>query len=523
MAATSSHSVDLSQAMNLDPAPLADWLVVMPVVWCLLAGAILLMLRKRTELQATIGIVALVGLCLLDAALLWRVLDGGSFTMVMGRWLPPFGIAFTVDLLGAFFTMTSGLVALAAGIFGRDDVDSTGRRYGFYPFLLLLMAGVSGAFLTGDVFNLYVWFEVLLISSFGLLVLGSEREQIDGATKYAFLNLVGTTLFLVATGYLYGLFGTLNMADILVKAPELRQTAPLMTLVCLYLLAFAMKAAAFPVNFWLPASYHTPKLVVSGLFGGLLTKIGIYALLRVLVMLFPVERMELGWVIAVLAAGTMVFGVLGALAQNDTRRAVGFLVISGIGMMLAGIALGSPSGLAGAILYSAHSMVVMTAIYFAAGIGGRVSGSFLLSRSGGIYASHLVLAFTTLALFLSMAGLPPFSGLWPKVMLVKAALDVGEWWLAGTILVTGFLTTITVGRIWALAYWKPRAAGADPLEPESQKLPMSSVIGLGMLTVLTVVFGLWPEPLIAISQDAARGLIDTSSYVLSVFPGEVPQ
>jgi multicomponent Na+:H+ antiporter subunit D len=523
MAASSTANVDLSQAMNLTPTALGDWLVVMPAAWCLLAGALLLMLRKRTELQAGIGIVALVVLCLFDAALLFRVITQGPFTMVMGRWLPPFGIAFTVDLLGAFFTMTSGLVALAAGIFGRDDVNSTGRRYGFYPFLLLLMAGVSGAFLTGDVFNLYVWFEVLLIASFGLLVLGSEREQIDGAIKYAFLNLVGTTLFLIATGYLYGLFGTLNMADILVKAPELRETAPLMTLICLYLLAFAMKAAAFPVNFWLPASYHTPKLVVSALFGGLLTKIGVYALLRVLVMIFPIERGELGWVIAVLAAATMLLGVIGALAQNDIRRAVGFLVISGIGMMLAGIALASPSGLAGAIFYSVHSMVVMTAIYFASGMGGALAGSNLLSRSGGIYAANAALAFATLALFLSLAGLPPFSGLWPKVMLVKAALDVGEWWLAASILVTGFLTTICVGRIWALAYWRPRPASEGGEQENAPPIAPTAVIGLGGLTVLTVVFGLWPEPLIVLSQDAARGLLDPSAYVLSVFPGEVPR
>ena len=188
-------------------------------------------------------------------------------------------------------------------------------------------------------------------------------------------------------------------------------------------------------------------------------------------------------------------------------------------------ALASPSGLAGAILYSVHSMVVMTAIYFASGIGGALVGSNLLSRSGGIYAANATLAFTTLALFLSVAGLPPFSGLWPKVMLVKASLDVGEWWLAASILLTGFLTTICVGRIWALAYWRPR----PPVEGDEQptataaKIAPTAVIGLGGLTALTVVFGLWPEPLIALSQDAARGLLDPSAYVLSVFPGEVPR
>lgn len=522
MAGSSEALQDFSTVYTMQPVAAADWLIVAPVVWCILVGAVLLMLRKRTDVQPVIAIPALFVLVLMTLGLLVHVVQSGTLTMTMGRWLPPFGISFTVDLLGAFFAATSALVALAAGIYGRSDVDDTGRRYGFYPFLMLIMAGILGAFLTGDIFNLYVWFEVLLISSFGLLVLGSERKQLDGAVKYAFLNLIATTLFLVATGYLYGLFGTLNMADIAIKASELRGTAPLMTLVTLYLLAFAMKAAAFPVNFWLPASYHTPRLVVSALFAGLLTKVGIYALLRILGMLFPFEREELSLLIAVAAALTMIMGVIGALAQNDIRRSLGFLVISGIGVMMAGLALGSPAGLSGAILYAVHSMVVMTALYFAAGIAARLGGSFELTTAGGLYAKSALLAGMTLMLLLSVAGLPPFSGLWPKIMLVKASLDVGAWWLAGSILVTGFLTTITVGRIWVLAYWRPSPA-ADAGEAVPAALPMGASVALAGLVAITVAAGVWPEPLMALAQDAARGLIDPSAYVLSVFPVEASQ
>ncbi|WP_417434775.1 Na+/H+ antiporter subunit D [Hoeflea sp.] len=522
MAGKSETLQDLSTVYVMQPVAAADWLIIAPVVWCILVGAILLMLRKRTDIQPVIAIPALGVLVLMTLGLLAHVFENGTLTMTMGRWLPPFGISFTVDLLGAFFAATSALVALGAGIYGRSDVDDTGRRYGFYPFLMLIMAGILGAFLTGDIFNLYVWFEVLLISSFGLLVLGSERKQLDGAVKYAFLNLIATTLFLVATGYLYGLFGTLNMADIAVKASELRGTAPLMTLVTLYLLAFAMKAAAFPVNFWLPASYHTPRLVVSALFAGLLTKVGIYALLRILGMLFPVEREELSFLIAIAAALTMLLGVIGALAQNDIRRSLGFLVISGIGVMMAGLALGSPAGLSGAIFYAAHSMVVMTALYFAAGIGARLGGSFELTSAGGLYVKNAFIAAMTLMLFFSVAGLPLFSGFWPKIMLVKASLDIGAWWLAGSILVTGFLTTITVGRIWVLAYWRP-AADVDPDAGPMTPLPMGTTIALAGLVAISVAVGVWPEPVMALAQDAALGLLDPSAYVLSVFPAEVTQ
>ncbi len=521
MASKSAPLDDLSVAYVMEPVAGLDWLVIAPVVWCILIGAGLLMLRKAVRLQPVIAIAGLAVLVVINAFLLAHVAGSGPVTMTMGRWLPPFGISFTVDLLGALFSLTSAIVAMAGGVFARTDVDDTGRRYGFYPFLLLLMAGISGAFLTGDVFNLYVWFEVLLISSFGMLVLGSSRRQLDGGIKYALLNLVATTLFLVTTGFLYGLFGTLNMADIAVKASELRGTAPLMTLACLFLLAFGMKAAAFPVNFWLPASYHTPKLVVSALFAGLLTKVGVYALLRVLVMLFPVEGMELRPVIAVVAVLTMVLGAMGALAQNDIRRSMGFLVISGIGSMLAGLALASPDGLAGAIFYAMHSMVVMTGLYFVIGLGARLSGGFQLSASGGIYGLNPTFAFLALALFLSVSGLPPFSGLWPKIILVKASLEVGAWWIAGGLLVTGFLTTIAVGRIWALAYWRPLAEDSAP--STSLPLPRSGRLAVVGLVVLTLAAGLYPEPLIALSQDAARSLIDPSAYILSVFPGEVPR
>ena len=232
--AASSSSIDLSAALVLEPVAALDWLVVLPVAWCIGIGAILMMVRHRGSVQPVIAIAALAVLVGLDWALLRHVAGQGPVTMVMGRWLPPFGIAFTVDLTGALFALFAAIVALAGAVAAITDINASGRRYGFYPCVMLLMAGVSGAFLTGDIFNLYVWFEVLLISSFGLLVLGGEREQIDGAVKYGFLNLVATTLFLIATGYLYGIFGTLNMADIARKAPELKETAPLVTLTALW-------------------------------------------------------------------------------------------------------------------------------------------------------------------------------------------------------------------------------------------------------------------------------------------------
>ncbi|PDT05353.1 Na+/H+ antiporter subunit D [Rhizobium chutanense] len=518
-------TVDLSAALITAPVPIAHWLAVLPVVHCIALGAVLLMLRAYPRLQAGLAISGLAGLALIDAALLAKVAAEGPLTMVMGRWLPPFGIAFTVDLLGALLAFTAALAALAGGIYALADIGESGRRYGFFPLLMLLMAGVSGAFLTGDVFNLYVWFEVLLISSFGLIILGSERQQIDGALKYAVLNLIATTLFLIGVGILYAAFGTLNMADIAARARDLRGTAPLMTLASLFLLAFAMKAAAFPVNFWLPAAYHTPRIVVSALFAGLLTKVGIYALIRVMVMLLPVERQELTPVIALAAAATIVVGALGALAENDIRRLFGYIVISGIGNMLAGVALGGGpvggpgggiDGISGAVFYALHSMVLMTALYLAAGEIARRGGGFALSNLGGLYRQSGGFAALSLVLFLAACGLPPFSGFWPKVILVKAALDLGAGWLSAAILAGGLLTTIAFGRLFLLAYWRPAPVVLTPSKAEWRtSLPLAA------LTALVIGFGILPDRLLALSQAAAAGLADPQAYLHSVFPGGV--
>ncbi len=520
MAATTSPPADLSAALVLEPVASADWLVILPVAWCLAIGALLVMLRRKIDWHPPIAVLGLAGLVVIDILLLRHVLASGPVTMVMGRWLPPFGIAFTVDLTGALFALTASVVALAGGIYSLADINDSGRRYGFYPFLMLLMAGVSGAFLTGDIFNLYVWFEVLLISSFGLIVLGSEREQIDGAVKYGFLNLVATTLFLITTGYLYASFGTLNMADIARKAEGLSGTAPLMTLTALFVLAFGMKAAAFPVNFWLPASYHTPRVVVSALFAGLLTKVGIYALIRVTVMLLPVEREELSFVIALAGALTMLVGVLGALAQSDFRRMLGYLVVSGIGSILAGVAVGGPGGIGGAIFYALHSMLVMTALYLASGVAARLGDSFSLSSLAGLYRRHAGFAALSLMLAFAVSGLPPFSGFWPKVMLVKAALDIGAWWLAAVLLLTGFLTTIVTGRFFLLAYWRDVASAEGG--PASATASVAALLPVAALTVLALAIGLYPEPLLSVVQNAAAGLAEPSAYLNSVFPGGAP-
>lgn len=521
MAGESGYNVDLSAAMQMAPVAAADWLLIAPIALPLGAAALLVMLRKRTGLQAPLALAALALVMVCEVLLLARVLGEGPVAMTMGRWLPPFGISFVADTLGVTLALVAGLVGFLCGLYAIHDIDTTGRRYGFYAFLLLMIAGVNGSFLTGDIFNLYVWFEIFLISSFGLIILGSRARQLDGAVKYAVLNLVATTLFLITTGLLYGVFGTLNMADIARKAPELRDTAPLATLAMLYFTAFGMKAAAFPVSFWLPASYHTPRIVVGALFGGLLTKVGIYALLRSLVMLFPEERGDFSQTIAWVAIATMIVGALGALAQSDIRRIMGFVVISGIGVMLSGLAVGTTFGLTGTIVYALQSMVVMAALYLLAGAMRQVSGTYSLHQMAGLYRKQPMLAAAALLLMLAAAGLPPASGLWPKLYLVKASLDASQWMLAFAILLSGLLTTLALGRVFALGFWRPAPEpGTEPAEPGSARIAPVASAALVALLVPVLAMGLYPEPVLAVAADAAAGLVDPARYIGVVFTAQ---
>lgn len=497
--------------------PAGDWLAILPVTLAIAGGAALLMFRHSVRMQGGAALALLAVIAVVNALLLQRVMAGGPLVMTMGNWPPPFGISFAVDALGAGFALAASFVAFCCGLYSLSDIDATGRRYGFYPFLMLMMAGVNGAFLTGDIFNLYVWFEVFLIASFGLLILGSEREQLDGATKYAVLNLVATALFLVATAYLYGTLGTLNMADIARKAPD--SDGPLITIAGLYLLAFAMKAAAFPLNFWLPASYHTPRIVTGALFGGLLTKVGIYALLRTLVMLLPEQGRIFSPLIEVAAIATMLLGSFGALAQSDLRRMAGFLVISGVGVMLAGLAMGGEIALGGVILYALHSMLAVAILYLLVGAMKRQGGSFSLHELNSLYRLAPGLTAVALLVILALAGLPPGSGLWPKVVLTKAALDGEAWWLACAILLTGLLSTIALGRMFTLAFWRD---GVTPSpghgRPASAERP--GLVPLLLLSVPIVAMGVYPEPFLALANDAARGLIHVEPYVAAVFAQE---
>ncbi len=491
-----------------------EWLVVLPLAIPLIFAGLCVAAWGRPQLHGPLALIGMLSLLIGALALFRCVWLFGPVTMTMGNWMPPFGITFIADTFSAGLVALTGFVGLVTLLFARETVLEEEKARGFYPLLLALMAGVCGAFLTGDIFNLYVWFEVILIASIGLLIVGGTREQLDGAVKYTTLSLVATTIFLLATGLLYGVAGTLNMADLALTLKG-RMDEPLITgIALLYLMAFGMKAAAFPLFFWLPASYHTGHPAVSAIFAALLTKVGVYVLIRVFTLIFPVTG-DLQTVFLTIAVATMLVGSVGAVAQSDLRRLIAFLVVTGIGYMLLGLALG-PAAMTGSILYILHSMVVTAALFIGVGLARRMTGTSWL-RGRSIYAHAPLFSALVLASAFSMAGSPPFGGLWPKVMLVDAGLEAGASIAVASVLLSGFLTLLALGRAFALAFWaNGDGEGEDrPVDPGSSPRP-AQIVPFALLVGLTALMGIWPAPFVSYATRASAEVGDTTVYIATV-------
>lgn len=496
----------------------ADWVLVLPLVLCLMGAAVAVMLRRTGGLAFILALLIVVAVIACEVALLLRVVEHGPLSMTMGKWLPPFGISFAADIFGAGFALAAAIVTLAVLVYAQAERGAEDECDDFHAMVLLLLAGVTGSFLTGDLFNLYVWFEVMLIASFGLIVRGGRPAQLDGAVKYGFLNFLATSFFLLALGLLYGLLGTLNMADILRVAPAANPAA-MAGIAALLLLAFGTKAAAFPVNAWLPASYHTPPAAVSALFAGLLTKVGVYAMLRALVVLLPASRELLEPVLVAVAVATLLIAPLGAIADTNLRRAIGFLVIGGVGSVLAGIAIPSLAGVSGAGLYVFHAILTMTALYLVAGLVEWQTGATDTRRMGGLYQASAPLSILFLVLVLATAGVPPFLGFWPKLLLLQAGLGDGGWpggLIAAALVLNAVLTLVAGSRLWAHIFWRPAPDTAAIAPDPAHSGGWLRFGAVGALVAIVVAAGLWPNGLFEALRLGAPDLIDPSRYVAAI-------
>ena len=478
-------------------------LVITPLLVPLGTAVVATLAQGRPRLQQGVS-AAGIGLFLLCAIALVLAADSGQAARAsFGGWAAPYGIEFHLDRTGSILVLITALMGAASLLFMASDADPAPRHPMLLPLVHGVLAGVGGSFATADLFNLYVWFEVMLICSLGLFALGGRVDQLDATFKYMTLNLFGTLLLLMAVGAVYAATGHLNYGALAQAAPSMPPTLASAVLGAL-VLAFLVKAGAFPLFAWLPASYHTLPAAVLALFAGLLTKVGVYAVLRTLGDVFapaPALLYEaLGWV----AVATMLFGVLGAAYHWDMRRILAFHIVSQIGYILLGIALATEAGNAATLFYTVHHIIVKANLFLIAAIVWRLTGSYDLRQVGGLYAHKPLVALLFVVPALSLVGIPPLSGFWAKLMVLQEALAQGRVAWAAMALLVSVLTLYSMMKIWMEAFWKAHPSDGWQL-PRDTRLGLAWVATWG-LAALTLFISLNPQPLVAFAQAAAQTL-----------------
>ena len=512
-------------------------LVPLPVLLPLIAAATALLFYRRPRLQRSLTVAVLAIVFVIGIVLLVTVDADGPLVMMVGGWPAPFGIALVVDRLAALMVSVSAAVLLAVLVFavGQGLADEeAGERSPvsiYYPTYLVLGAGVFNAFIAGDLFNLYVGFEILLVSSYVLLTLGGTEQRIRAGTTYIVVSLLSSLLFLGAVAMIYGATGTVNIAQLSERIAGLQPEVQTLLHVML-LVAFGIKAAVFPLAFWLPDSYPTAPAPVTAVFAGLLTKVGVYAIIRTETILFPTS--ELNEALLIVALLTMVFGILGAIAQADIKRMLSFTLVSHIGYMIFGVALGTAAGVAAAVFYAIHHIVVQTTLFLAAGLIERKGGSNSLNDLAGLLKASPVIGILFFIPALNLGGIPPFSGFIGKLGLLEAAAAVATplvYIVMAAAVAVSLLTLYPLMRVWSLAFWRAPSEVAeydtylieslhdDPYGSPmvgSRTLPKLMQGATGAMVILGLALTIFAGPLYDVAVRAGADLQGTNKYISSV-------
>ncbi|PRO65151.1 Na+/H+ antiporter subunit D [Alkalicoccus urumqiensis] len=488
-------------------------LLLLPVLVPFLAGAVLILLRNHPLIQRVSSAVIMTVMLLISIQLLYTITTGGILTVELGNWSPPFGIVLVGDMFASMMVLLTSIVGLACLFFSFQTMARIREKFFFYPFYFFLLTGVNGSFLTGDLFNLFVFFEVMLISSFILIVFGGTPYQLRESYKYVVINVFASGLFLVAIAFIYGATGTLNMAHIAVQVAEMEQQGVINVAAILLLIVFGMKGALFPLYFWLPKSYYGPPAAIAALFGGLLTKVGIYAIIRTFTLIFVHDTAFTHNIILALAGLTMFFGVLGAVSQFDFKRILSYHIISQVGYMVMGLGLFTPLALAGAIYYIAHHIIVKSALFLFAGATQKITGTTDLKKMSGLLKTHPALAWLFFISAISLAGIPPLSGFFSKFALILSGVEEGRYIIVAVSLLVGLLTLFSMMKIFIYVFWGgPSLKRSD--YAHIKLLPLLAPII--PLVALTITLGLFAEPIFVFSEGVAAEILDPSIYIDAV-------
>ena len=447
-----------------------------------------------------------------------KVYSEGTLTLNASNWEAPFGIVFVADMLSVTLVLLTSIAGFAVSIFSTTGLSRQRMMYGYFPIFHFLLMGLMGAFLTGDIFNLYVWFEVIIISSFVLMTLGGRKAQLEGAVKYMSLNILASTFFLMGIGILYGITGSLNMADIAQKITQVQNQYLVGITSVFFILGFGIKSAVFPLYYWLPSSYHTPPSAVAATFGGLLTKVGIYAMLRVYSLIFIPDDFTKTLLI-VIATLTIITGAFGALVKTNIRRLFSYLIVCHIGFMVGGLAMFTKLALMGAVFYLVHDIMVKTNMFLIAGLLRQLRGTMEMNRLGGLYAEYPKISLLVALVLFSLVGIPPLSGFWPKLYLFREAFDHGQYFFIAALIIGSLATLYVIAKMWAEVFWKDMPKDVE-IDNKFEPLPLFKkillVLPIGILAIVTLYVGLNAEVIVQVADRISNELIDTTPYIEAV-------
>jgi multicomponent K+:H+ antiporter subunit D len=507
--------------MNLAPvAPMnwAHWIIV-PVVLPLLAGSLLLLVEKRRpQLAWAISLAATLALVAVATYLLLQAAGGTIYTYLLGNWQAPFGIALALDRLSALMLLLTAAVGLAALLYARAGTAQRGAH--FYAMFQYQLMGLAGAFLTADLFNLFVFFEVLLIASYGLLLHGAGTQRLRASIHYVTFNLAGSALFLIAVALLYGVTGTLNMADLALRvaAAPPENAALIKSAGLLLLVVFCVKAALLPLYFWLPDTYAAATAPVAALFA-IMTKVGIYAIARMYTLVFGADagaaaHLAQPW-LAWLAMGTLALAALGALSAIRLRMLVAYLVVASAGTLLLALGLGTRGTIAAAMFYLVPSTLVAAALFLLIDRvkRARIAGDTMDGSAWSVSPAMLGVLFFVLAV--SVGGMPPLAGFLSKAQLLQAAATsaypVASW---SVILLSGLAIIFALARAGSSLFWKAPVdvGGGAVVAPATANERVALAILLAALIGVTIAAG----PIARYTQAAAVQLTERRPYITAV-------